>query len=597
MNKQTETVLTYHNRTKHSLERYAKGPESIDWEDQPDQFRRFSGCEIVTLPKPGAELDPLFVDLDNSETIPAKPLNLTNAGLLLELAFGLSAWKQFGPSRWALRCNPSSGNLHPTEAYLISPGDSFIKPGVYHYVSHDHSLEQRCRFSDNLPDFGILIGLSSVHWREAWKYGERAYRYCQHDLGHALGALRYAAATLGWSVELQAEWPDDDIAKLLGLDRDDFKKQEHESPDIICRINTHADGKPLDMLTKGVHCGSNPPLPSGEGWGDDCKDAGGRATHGAVAEGIRKSANSNNSKYSEALLENAQSGAWFGKADSLRAYHMYKWPVIDEVSIAASKPQTEEPEWQAVRRPPRMAEVSQSVGNRCDQQIIESTCIKTATQIIRQRRSAQQFDGKMPPMPSTDFYRILDAVMPTTAAFELWRWPPKIHLFIFVHRVEGLAPGIYALPRDHDALAKLQAATLADFDWQKISEALPLYHLYSGDCRQIAKTLSCHQPIASDSAFSLGMVAEFGETIEEKPWLYRRLFWECGLIGQTLYLEAEAAGVRGTGIGCYFDDSVHELLGIKDDKFQSFYHFTVGKPLEDKRLETLAGYGHLGGVV
>ncbi|MGZ4955652.1 MAG: SagB/ThcOx family dehydrogenase [Methylobacter sp.] len=529
MNQQTETVLTYHNRTKHTLERYAKGPESIDWEDQPDQFRHFSGCEIVTLPLPGAELEPLFTDLDNPETISAKPLNITNAGLLLELAFGLSAWKQFGPSRWALRCNPSSGNLHPTEAYLINTGNDFIKPGVYHYVSHDHSLEQRCRFSDNLPDSGILIGLSSVHWREAWKYGERAFRYCQHDIGHALGALRYSAAILGWSVELLAEWSDDDIVKLLGLDRDDFKKQEHESPDIVCRINTHADNQPVDL---------------------------------------------------KALLEAAQSGAWFGKANSLRAYHMYKWPVIDEVSAAASKPQTEEPEWQPAQ-----------------QQVIASSCTKTASQIIRQRRSAQQFDGKMAPLPQTDFYRMLAAVLPTTAAFDLWRWPPKIHLFIFVHRVEGLAPGIYALRRHNDAVESLQAATLADFDWQKISETLPLYHLYTGDCRQVAKTLSCHQPIASDSAFSLGMVAEFGETIEAAPWLYRRLFWECGLIGQVLYLEAEAAGIRGTGIGCYFDDSVHEILGIKDNKFQSLYHFTVGEPRDDNRLETLPAYGHLNYVV
>jgi len=27
-----------------------------------------------------------------------------------------------------------------------------------------------------------------------------------------------------------------------------------------------------------------------------------------------------------------------------------------------------------------------------------------------------------------------------------------------------------------------------------------------------------------------------------------KLFWEAGLLGQVLYLEAEAAGVRGTGI-------------------------------------------------
>ena len=547
MNKHTETVINYHNRTKHRLERYAQGPESIDWEDQPDQFRRFSGCGIIALPKPGAELEPLFTDLDKPETIAAKPLNRVNVGLLLELAYGLSAWKQFGPSRWALRCNPSSGNLHPTEAYLISAGNGFIAPGVYHYVSHDHHLEQRCRFTDNLPDTGLLIGLSSVHWREAWKYGERAYRYCQHDTGHALGALRYAAATVGWSVELQADCSDEDIARLLGLDRsDDFKKLEHESPDLICRINTN--------------CGMSPPLPSGEGRG----------------EGYQKSANRDHTPYIQALSAAAQSGAWFGKADSLRAYHMYQWPIIDEVAVAASKPQTQEPAWQAARQP-----------------LLTSPCTKTATAIIRQRRSAQQFDGKMPPLPQADFYRMLAAVLPETAAFELWPWPPKIHLFIFVHRVAGLAPGLYALPRNPGVLSALQAATLSDFDWQPVSGELPLYHLYSGDCRLQAKTLSCHQPIASDSAFSLGMVAEFGANLAAAPWLYRRLFWECGLIGQTLYLEAEAAGLRGTGLGCYFDDSVHELLGFKDNQFQSLYHFTVGKPLEDARLETLPAYGHL----
>jgi hypothetical protein len=176
MTKHSDTVLNYHQRTKHTLQRYAKGPESIDWEDQPDHFRRFSGCEIVKLPLPGTELEVLFSELDTPEAIPAKPLTMTNIGLLLELAFGLSAWKQYGPSRWSLRCNPSSGNLHPTEVYLISADQENLKAGVYHYVSHDHTLEQRCRFSDNLPEGSLYIGFSSIHWRESWKYGERAFR-------------------------------------------------------------------------------------------------------------------------------------------------------------------------------------------------------------------------------------------------------------------------------------------------------------------------------------------------------------------------------------------------------------------------------------
>lgn len=47
------------------------------------------------------------------------------------------------------------------------------------------------------------------------------------------------------------------------------------------------------------------------------------------------------------------------------------------------------------------------------------------------------------------------------------------------------------------------------------------------------------------------------------------------MIGQLLYLEAKAAGLRSTGIGCFFDDPVHELLGLEGTAFQDLYHFTV----------------------
>ena len=91
------------------------------------------------------------------------------------------------------------------------------------------------------------------------------------------------------------------------------------------------------------------------------------------------------------------------------------------------------------------------------------------------------------------------------------------------------------------------------------------------------------------------MLAEFEPSLREQgPWFYPRLFWETGLIGQLLYLEAEAAGVRGTGIGCFFDDAMHRLLGIADRNWQSLYHFTVGGAVEDTRLKTLHPYFHLG---
>ena len=129
---------------------------------------------------------------------------------------GLSAWKQFGRSRWALRVNPSSGNLHPTETYVVRGGR------VWHYAVREHALEERCVVRESGRDERRRFSsrLSSIHWREAWKYGERAFRYCQHDVGHAIGALRFAAALLGWRLTLLPRWSDAQIAALLGLDRD-----------------------------------------------------------------------------------------------------------------------------------------------------------------------------------------------------------------------------------------------------------------------------------------------------------------------------------------------------------------------------------------
>ncbi|MFM0015969.1 nitroreductase, partial [Paraburkholderia sediminicola] len=61
-------------------------------------------------------------------------------------------------------------------------------------------------------------------------------------------------------------------------------------------------------------------------------------------------------------------------------------------------------------------------------------------------------------------------------------------------------------------------------------------------------------------------------------------------LGQALYLEAEAAGVRATGIGCFFDDEMHALLGVEDHTWQSLYHFTVGRAVDDQRLSTCPPY-------
>ena len=172
-------------------------------------------------------------------------------------------------------------------------------------------------------------------------------------------------------------------------------------------------------------------------------------------------------------------------------------------------------------------------------------------------------------------------------------WEPRVHLALFVHRVDGLAPGLYLFLRNPQIEAPLRTEFSAEFEWLRVEgcpEHFLLFRLVAADARNAARTLSCYQDIAADGAFSLGMLADYAPSLTHGPWVYRQLFWEAGILGQVLYLEAEAAGVQGTGIGCYFDDAVHDLFGIKGDALQSMYHFTVGAALTDERLQTLAPY-------
>jgi len=181
--------------------------------------------------------------------------------------------------------------------------------------------------------------------------------------------------------------------------------------------------------------------------------------------------------------------------------------------------------------------------------------------------------------------------------WDLWPYDPAVHLMVFVHRVEGLTPGVYFLVRDRRKLPYIQKSVNEDITWVPppgCPEDLPLYWLLEGDTKGLAMQVSCRQDIAGDSAFSLGMLAEFEGGLRERgSWWYPRLFWEAGLVGQVLYLEAEAAGVRATGIGCFFDDPVHEILAVQGLSLQSLYHFTIGGPVEDRRLQTLPPYGHV----
>ncbi len=526
------SILDYHDRTKHHPGRFARGPQGLDWANQPDPFRRFLGAPLTPLPLLKAELTVAAGVLFGQGQTEPQPLTLATLGAFLELALGLSARKETAASSWYLRMNPSSGNLHPTEAYAILPSLARLEGGggVYHYAPRAHALEQRARwpFTPPAPPDTFWIGLASVTWREAWKYGERAFRYCQHDIGHALGALRFAAAVLGWRVQWPAQPDDLTLAHLLGLDRGgDYGEAEPETPELLVQI-----GRP----------GTPPALPP---------------------------------------LTPGPSVAWFGRANRLSPNRV-AWPVIDE-AVAATR---------RTRPCPRPGGLPSGPSRPPAQ---PPPARVAASQLIRQRRSAVAFDG-VTALPLDRWLAILDTTLPRPQLppFDVWPYRPRVHLVLFAHRVTGLAPGLYLWLRHPADEPSLRRALTHCPEWRAVPHVpspMPLWALGEADLREFARDLSCHQDIAADSAFSLGMLARFEPVLREHgAAAYRELFWEAGLIGQALYLAAEAAGLRGTGIGCYYDDTLHRALGLHGHEWQSLYHFTIGGPVEDRRLRTRPPY-------
>lgn len=533
-------VRAYHRASMHHLERYAPGPEGLDWENQPDPFRRYAGASIVALGHASAETGPSYVDALGDAPLPVAPVPIAPVdaraiAALFEDSLALSAWKSYGTSRWALRVNPSSGNLHPTEAYLLcGPIDGLCAhPSLFHYAPREHALELRAELpfslwralSGGLPASSIFVALASIHWREAWKYGMRAFRYCHHDAGHAIGAVGVAARALGWSVALCDDLATADLEELLGVR--DPRGAEPEVPDVLLAIVPSA----------------TPPA------------------HDALPHTLPEFA---------LVLR--------GEPNVLSDDHV-EWSAIEAAVEATRKPRT--------KRPFAGGQLPAASLSFPDAALVAAPLRR----VVRARRSAVSFDGRTA-ISRASFYRMLSATCAGVA--RVLPWPPCVHFGVFVHRVDDLAPGVYVLARDERELPLLRAAMERPAEWTRADgapEGLALHLLERGDARRMARQVSCHQEIAADGAFSLGMLARFdGALAEHGAWFYSRLYWECGLVGQILYLEAEAARVRATGIGCFFDSAVHRAFGLADARYQSLYHFTVGGPVDDPRLTTLPAY-------
>jgi SagB-type dehydrogenase family enzyme len=529
----------YHCFTKHSVASVMSSAWSLDWENQPDPFRRYAGAEAVALPHE------MIVSREDSLTVLLRAqhrasLNESESRIadvgsrwvssLLFYSLAISAWKEIRGTehRWALRVNPSSGNLHPTEAHLLCRGLTGVANGAYHYASRDHALERRATgdFVEPLwkllspgedagPRPPLLVVLTSIFWREAWKYRHRAYRYCNLDAGHAAAAVLVAATSLGWEGTLCGRFPDAAVEELLHLGGTD------ERPLLILALRPGHAGEAFD---------------------------GGSKTCPSSFAGAPNALSADPLPY-ETIDDAHAAGALPAPLAAL--------PIE---SLPDTSARLSFPERVAVDLSISFAAASGETGPG-----------RPIHRVVRTRRSAVDHDGATP-MSRAEFACILSTATRGIRSDFLRSGRSGdhflVHLFAYVHRVRGVETGLYAYDRVAEALVPLAL----------------------GDQRSIACGLSLGQEIAADACFALSLIAdlESAHAIHGERG-YRFVHQEAGAIGQLLYLAAEALGYQSTGIGAFFDDDVNRRLDLPAG-FEVVYHFCVGRAVEDPRLTTLPAY-------
>ncbi|MEQ8277147.1 MAG: nitroreductase family protein [Deltaproteobacteria bacterium] len=176
-----ETIRAAHALSEHRAERPARAPAPQDW----------STC-VPPLHFPGAELLPATArhrNISVADTLagrcPQAPIDI---GTIALRTLGVTVERRRGSSRWFCHANPSSGNLHPTELYVLDGRD------VLHFAAREGAFARIGRLEDEAPTTFVLTQIAE---RQCWKYGDRGVRYAELDLGHAVAGLRLAAASHG----------------------------------------------------------------------------------------------------------------------------------------------------------------------------------------------------------------------------------------------------------------------------------------------------------------------------------------------------------------------------------------------------------------
>ena len=211
-----DEAVDYHRQTIY--DRLSMGEGGMDWANKPEPYKTYRDADLMALPRELnlPKVESALALLGQAVRAP-QPLNMVGLANLLFMANGFTSQTDYGREVFLYRSAPSAGALYPVEIYLSAVGVEGLEDGLYHYSIMDFALT---RLRSGPPPAGCpgpALILTGLYFRSAWKYRNRAYRYCLLDSGHVAENLMLVAPTLGLQAEFQTDFDDRLINEYLGL--------------------------------------------------------------------------------------------------------------------------------------------------------------------------------------------------------------------------------------------------------------------------------------------------------------------------------------------------------------------------------------------
>ena len=230
LNNDTTYASNYHEATKHSEISLRTSAHYLDWASKPSQFKIYENLPSVALPKnfPRPDSEPLIAISGRSSQKEAPNLGLAELAEMLYFSAGLTRKYRFGGELHYMRAASATGALYPIELYIVAGDMPGLEAGVYHFdplgfqlsriKKGDYRAELAAASNDSISLAPATIALTSLAWKNAWKYEARSYRHWFWDGGVIAANLLAVLSSMGMPTRVILGFVDQTVNDLFGLE-------------------------------------------------------------------------------------------------------------------------------------------------------------------------------------------------------------------------------------------------------------------------------------------------------------------------------------------------------------------------------------------